>query len=198
VVLVSADTPDVEIAEVASVTRSLSLASGATKTVKVGTPVMPLVAGGDYLLVARVVAPDGSPSEAAGVPVAAMDAQINLAAIEVEPTLAAGVARRNEKVKQIIQNRGNVPVNGSVEVLLAASVDNAYGDDDVVLARTPVTLRLSPGRSATLKFNVTFPPGLLPGFYTLVAAIDPDNVLGEDAAARGDNVVIGRRSIRAS
>ena len=62
----------------------------------------------------------------------------------------------------------------------------------------PSTLRLSPGRTATLKFNVTFPPGLLPGFYSLAGAIDPDNVLGEHDAARGDNVVIGRQSIRAS
>jgi hypothetical protein len=197
-VLVDADAPQVDVAEVASTTKSLTLAPAATKTVKLPAPVMPLVAAGDYLLVARVVTPDGSPSDAAGVPVSATAAYVDLAGVGIEPTLAPGVARRNEKVKLVVENRGNVPVSGPVDVLLAASVDNAFSEDDAVLVRTPANLRLAPGRTTTLRFNVAFPPNLPPGFYSLVAVINPDNVLGEDDATRGDNVVIGRQSIRAS
>jgi hypothetical protein len=81
---------------------------------------------------------------------------------------------------------------------LSASVDGVLSEDDVVLTRVPVSANIAPGRSATLRLNVAYPPQLLPGFHTLVAKMDPQGVLGEEESLRLNNVAIATRSIRAS
>jgi hypothetical protein len=167
--------------------------------VKLGTPQLPLLPAGDYLLKTVVLAPDGAPSSADGsLPVAVIGATVDLAAADLQPMYGADAPRRIEKVRLTVTNLGNIPMRGPVDVEFVASIDAAPGGgDDVVVARVPVALNLAPGRSKTLSLSLAYPPQLPPGFYTLIARLDPQGLLGQAEPALANDVVIGRRSIRA-
>ena len=178
-------------------TKSLRLAPGAGKAVRVRFT-YPTVAAGDYFLIAEADAGNAAAEadEANNVAAAATATPLMLARIDLTGTFANGTVAgqsltRGRRASALLDvaNTGNVPASGRLEIAVRLIADGAGANapaTDAGVVR--VKVKLSPGVSKRLKLKFTPPADLAAGTYRLQATIDPAGTFADVDAA--NNVVV--------
>jgi hypothetical protein len=176
----------------------VSLASGASRTVKVNYTLPADMSGGNYSLIASAAASaDANTADA----IVTTPTAINVAAAnsDLAATFAAsqGVAVTPGQKREVaikVTNLGNVTAIGTVALNLYASNGTTLNAaSQQLLASVPARkIKLKPGKSITL-FVAFTAPAQAAGTYNLIASINPSTQL-VDSNATNNLAVIGTRA----
>ena len=177
-------------AELRAVTRRLNLRAGRSASVRIPITAFPDVPNNEYDIIAQITPGEGAPAETnAGNNTAAADVHVTIAQpfTELAAVEFAAVPRGTVRVggstsaTLAVRNAGNVPVNGTINVALAASTA-ATGANPTALATVPVNLKMKAGATKRLRLRFAVPAELQPGTYFLAGTIDGSAVTDANAA----------------
>ena len=161
------------------VTKRLKIAPGASKAVKIKVSTLPVVSDGQYRLIAQTLAESG-----VNVGTDASDSTLTIAAPFVDlsgsfGTLTKGLIRgRRASVPVLINNAGNVPATGTINVLVTAGSSPSPSNSDLPLQSVPVKLKVNPSSGKVYKLKILVPATLPAGTY-LHATIDVGGAIVE-------------------
>jgi subtilase family serine protease len=173
----------------------LTLASGASKVVKIRFTLPSDLAPGSYELIASVTADDTATAPANAVSPSAVSVSPGSVDLAVTYPGTSVLVHPGKGATAVItlENIGNLSAVGTVTLSLYASADQTLGSSDVLLATLPnVKVNIRPGRSLTLhvRFNA---PDRAGGTYNLIASMDA-LTSPLDSNPSNDLTVIGTRS----
>lgn len=152
-----------------------------------------LVSPGSYHLAVHVADTLGSATS-----VAATQTSFTIVRPQVDVTgqlvqiPAATVQGKKIAFALVIYNNGTISAAGRINLVLSASPTGLLDNGAVVICSLPKRIRISAGRSLTLRFKgIALPKGSAK--YYLIAQLDPEDVLHD--VNRSDNTVVSKSSI---
>lgn len=189
------DTLDAGDTQVSTITKTLKIKPGASKALKLKVANYPSVADGVYKLLVKTSATglaDATATSGSSVTIAAPF--VDLSGSFATPFPTAAVRGRKLSVPLLIQNAGNIPAAGTINVAIASSLttEAPLGAPSITV---PVKLKLKAASSKVVRLKLTVPDALTPDSYFLIATIDSTNVLAEtdetnNVAVSGTSIII--------
>jgi hypothetical protein len=161
-----------------TISAKLNLKPGKHQRVSITVSTLPSTASGDYYLVLRTADLSGATAIAASatkMSVAPPTVDVSGAFAKVPTTVSVG---QKSTVTVLITNHSNIPVSGSLDIVIKSSTDATLDSGDVTLATTTKKLNLKVGKSirVTLK-NLLAPTN--PGSYFFIGQVDPANTAND-------------------
>ncbi len=167
--------------------KTLSIRAGKIASVTVPLRNYPMVAEGNYFIVARVTDSLGdvaTADSATTVNIAAARTDLMTRIIAIPATATAG---KPFNVTLNLTNAGNNVVTGVLQIAFSGSTASD-GTGPVAFPTVSTKINLKPGQSKPLHLKVTMPTTVTPGNLYLVAVIDPTGVFGDVDAANNTSV----------
>jgi hypothetical protein len=164
----------------------------------------PAVTDGQYTLVATAdsanAVPEGNETNNTGasataVTIAAPFVDLSAAAIG-SPTRGTISIGRRSSIPITIENLGNVPATGLLNINFYASTDGTIGAGDILLGTISRPLKLKAGARKVIKASGLIDAALPPGTYFIGATINQPAVITETSAA--NNTVVSATSFPAA
>ena len=166
--------------------------------------VYPAVTDGNYFLVATADAgntvPEGNETNNTGasataVTIAAPFVDLAATAIGAPPRGTLAIGRRSS-IPITIQNLGNVPATGVLNISVYASTDATVGTGDILLGTSSRPLKLKNGKTRVIRISGIIDPALPPGTYFIGAVVNSPAAIAETTAA--NNTVVSTTSFPAA
>jgi hypothetical protein len=160
-----------------SLTTSVPLRPGASRTVNVPLLTLPAVADGDYFLLAQVTDPQANVTTAVSpatyhlaAPFVMLTPAITSTTVPVSVTVGS---RSNAAVSLILTDDGNIAAIGTSTIAVYASIDGLAADGTLLVSQ-PLHAPIQPARSvkarASLKNFTQLPPGT---YFLVIVVTDP-------------------------
>ena len=182
---------------VTTLPRPIRLRPGQSRFIPIKFNYPSTVADGPYFLVATADAAsaitEGSElnntgATATAVTIAAPFVDLAAVAVGSPPRGAIAIGRRSF-VPVTVENLGNVPANGLLNVNIYASTDNVIGAGDILLGTVSRPLKLKNGARRVMKLSGVIDPAVLPpGTYFIGATINSPAAIPETTATNNTAV----------
>lgn len=174
------DTSDVALG---STSKKVKLNPSRTAAVKLNVSRFPTMTDGNYNVLAQVEDPAGGGVVArSSTPVHVATPFIDLTPTPSDPPTQLRASRASNATV-LVANLGNVPATGRTALQVYASVDSAFGSEDILIGTATPKLSVAVGKSKRYRVRITPPADLAAGSYRLIVRLNPDNQPAESSLA---------------